>query len=642
MKYKERKKNKMTDRKLAKRQKALETACDKSYYKMKLSRKDWIAMAVMTVIYACIAFIYLGTTLTPQTYWTTYKRGEYFVVDLGEEVHVSRINFYCGVNCNGSCDGKLRIMYYDESSGLYKPMYKTTVDSDGNSVPTDIANFDPSWSQFKVVSFDQDYDPDLKTRYLKFVTLKKGLELGEIGIFVDDSKTAWENVTVIESNVSEEAGSVEVLFDEPQCIPYSYDAINSTYFDEIYHGATAYEHLMKIRPSEWTHPPLGKLLIAGGMLIFGKNMFGMRAMGTIFGILLVPLMYLFGKKITKDSFGGFAAAFLMMFDFMHFTHSRISSIDVYGVTFVLLMFYFMYDFYVSRPQNLGLKKSFATLLASGFFMGCAVSVKWNMAYGAVGLAIIFAITVFEQMWHRKLITDSGLEEQNPWTKKFITDNIVKTGIFCVLAFIVLPVTLYFATFIPYTQVTTETNGVAYTFKDIISLQGSIYKYHSKDVVGSTHSFQSAWYTWPVIGRPLWMYVSADNVDTRGTIATMGNPAIWWMGVACVLLSLVIALKKRDRRMLPIFIAILALYLPWMLVERCTFIYHYFPILPFVMLCIAYVLVYAKNNIPHGKVAIGIYFAIVAGLFVMFFPVLTGIRVDVSWINFLKWFPSWYF
>lgn len=627
----------ITERKKLKRENALKNAQDKSYYKMKLNKKDVIIMSVMTVVYALIAFIYLGTTLTPQTYWTTSKRGEYFIVDLGEEVHISRINFYCGVKW----DGKIRIMCYDENSGFYKNMYKWSTDSDGNKTPTEIADLKLSWPQFKVITMDQDYDPELKTRYLKFVTLTKGLEIGEIGIFTDDNKTALENIKIIESTVSEESGSVEALFDEPQSIPYSYDSFNSTYFDEIYHGATGYEHIMHIRPSEWTHPPLGKLLIAGGMLIFGKTMFGMRAMGTIFGILLIPLMYIFGKKVTKDSWGGFAAAFLMMFDFMHFTHSRISSIDVYGVTFVLLMFYFMYDFYVSRPQNLGLKKSFAMLLASGFFMGCAISVKWNMAYGAVGLAIIFAITVFEQMWHRRLIAENGLEEQNPWTKTFITDNIVKTGIFCVFAFIVLPVTLYFATFIPYTQVT---DGTAYTFKDILSLQGSIYKYHSSDVVGSTHSFQSAWYTWPVTARPLWMYNSADNIDgTRGTIATMGNPAVWWVGIACVIIALAIALKKKDRRMLPVFIAILALYLPWMLVERCTFIYHYFPILPFVMLCIAYVVVYVKNNVPHGKLAIGIYFGIVALLFVMFFPMLTGIRVNASYINnFLRWFPSWYF
>lgn len=635
-----------TERKLQKRQKALEKACDKSYYKMKLSKKDWIIMVAMTIIYTLIAFIYLGTTATPQTYWTAEKKWETFVIDLGEEVHISRINFYCGVSGMDDSTEKLqmRIMYKNTETDMYERMYK-----DYKGEIQELAYLNLNACQFKIVSMEPKYDSDVKTRYLKFITQKSGLELGEIGIFVDDSKTAWENITVIEqTNISEESGSVEALFDEPQSVPYSYDVYNSTYFDEIYHGVTAYDYIMKNRPSEWTHPPLGKLLIAGGMLIFGKNMFGMRAMGTIFGILLVPLMYIFGKKVTKDSWGGFAAAFLMMFDFMHFTHSRISSIDVYGVTFVLLMFYFMYDFYVSRPQNLGLKKSFALLLASGFFMGCAISVKWNMAYGAVGLAIIFAIAVFEQMWHRKLIMDNGLEDQNIWTKTFITDNIVKTGIFCVFAFIVLPVTLYFLTFIPYTQVV---NGTAYTFKDIINLQGNIYKFHGSDVVEYRHWYEAAWYTWPVTGRPLYMYASADNVnitignttDTlRGTIVTMGNPAIWWVGVACVIISLAIALKKNDRRMLPVFIAIFVQYIPWMLVDRCTYIYHYFPILPFVMLCIAYVVVYVKNNIPHGKKAIGAYFAVVALLFVMFFPALTGLRVPSSYIEFLKWFPSWSF
>lgn len=308
----------------------------------------------------------------------------------------------------------------------------------------------------------------------------------------------------------------------------------------------------------------------------------------------------------------------------------------------------MYDFYASRPQNLGLKKSFALLLASGFFMGCAISVKWNMAYGAVGLAIVFAIAVFEQMWHRRLIVKNGLEDQNPWTKTFITDNIVKTGIFCVLAFIVIPITLYFITFMPYVHGET---GTRYTFAEIINVNLEALKFHGSGVVDARHYFEAAWYTWPVIGRPLYMYASADNasmmlgdttVSFRGTIVTMGNPAVWWVGIACVVVALAIALKKRDRRMLPVFIAIFIQYLPWVFVERSTYIYHYFPILPFVMLCIAYVIVYVKNNVPHGKKAIGVYFAIVALLFVIFFPVLTGIRVPSSYIEALKWLPSWGF
>ncbi len=626
----------MTERAERMRKVSLAAACNKSYYKLKLTWKDILAIVLMVIVYSCIAFINLGSTVMPQTYWTTSKMHEYFIVDLGEEVHVSRINYFCGI----AESGKMNIFYYDAENDKYELMYKNVLD--GNGEVTDkksLGDVDPQ--VFKIVSMDHDYAPDMKTRYLKFSTVRSGLELGEIGIFVGDSKTALTGVKVIETNIPAEKGDPAVLFDEPEAIPYSYDFMNSTYFDEVYHGRTGYEHLNGIRPYEWTHPPLGKLLIAGGMALFGTNMFGMRAMGTIFGVLLLPLMYIFGKKVTKDSLGGFAAAFLMMFDFMHFTHSRISSIDVYGVTFVLLMFYFMYDFCVSRPQNLGLKRSFATLALSGFFMGCAISVKWNMAYGALGLAVVFALTVFEQMWHKHLIEKAGLCDEYPWTKDFLTDNILKTGVFCVLVFIVVPVTLYFATFIPYTTVT---EGTAYRFKDVLNLQLSIFKYHSSDVLDATHDFQSAWYTWPVIGKPLWMYSAYGEDGMRGTITTMGNPAIWWVGIGAVIMSAIIAIQKRDRRIVPIFIAIASLYLPWVFVERCTFIYHFFPIVPFMILCIAYVLVYIKKNVRKWKWIVGVYFAVVVALFVMFYPVLTGIQVESGYISkYLLWFfNAWYF
>lgn len=611
----------------------LERARDTSYYRMKLTKRDWITMAIMTLIYAVLAFTVLGSMSTPITYWTSTKVGEHVTIDLGEEVTLSRINFFCGVKC----DGRVGVTYSTTENGRYDTLYTTKI-VNNESKKTPVGNFEAD--VFKIVSVDINYE-EVTARYLRFTTSKRGLMLGEIAIYANGSKTPWENITIISDTFNEKGGSAEALFDEQEKMAYSYDYMNSSYFDEVYHGRTGYEHLFGIRPYEWTHPPLGKLLIAFGMAIFTPTMFGMRFMGAFFGVLLVPLMYLFGKKLTKDSFGGFAAAFLMMFDFMHFTHSRISSIDVYGVTFVLLMFYFMYDFYVSKPHNLGLMKSFGYLLCSGFFMGCAISVKWNMAYGGVGLAIVFALAIFSQMWDRKVLLDNGLGQEHQWTGKFAADYIVKMGIFCVFAFIVLPVTIYFATFIPYTMVT---DGTPYKFSDIIALQESIFNYHSESVLGSTHYYQSSWYTWPVIGRPLYMYASADNVDgMRGSIVTMGNPAVWWVGAACVVMSIAIALKKRDKRLVPVIVGLLSLYLPWIFVERCTFIYHYFPVLPFVMLCTAYVLVYIKNNYKHGfKIAVA-YFVVVAVLFVVFYPVLTGIRVDSDYIyNVTRWFPSWEF
>src|SRR5438105_2798603 len=46
---------------------------------------------------------------------------------------------------------------------------------------------------------------------------------------------------------------------------------NEQIFDEVYHARTAQEYLRGLEPYEWTHPPLGKLLIAIGVWMFGFN-----------------------------------------------------------------------------------------------------------------------------------------------------------------------------------------------------------------------------------------------------------------------------------------------------------------------------------------------------------------------------------
>src|SRR5437016_299889 len=46
---------------------------------------------------------------------------------------------------------------------------------------------------------------------------------------------------------------------------------NEQIFDEVYHARTAQEYLNGLEPYEWTHPPLGKLLIAIGVWAFGFN-----------------------------------------------------------------------------------------------------------------------------------------------------------------------------------------------------------------------------------------------------------------------------------------------------------------------------------------------------------------------------------
>jgi len=90
------------------------------------------------------------------------------------------------------------------------------------------------------------------------------------------------------------------LVDEQNLIPNAPTFMDEMYFDEIYHARTAYEHLNGLEFYETTHPPLGKLFIAAGIAVFGMDPFGWRVVGTLFGIGMLPVMYLFGRRIFKS------------------------------------------------------------------------------------------------------------------------------------------------------------------------------------------------------------------------------------------------------------------------------------------------------------------------------------------------------
>ena len=67
-------------------------------------------------------------------------------------------------------------------------------------------------------------------------------------------------------------------------------------------------------------------------------------MGVIFATLMIPMIYILGKKLFGTWIGGFASAFLLAFDFMHFTMARMATVDTYLVFFSLTsqLFFLIY------------------------------------------------------------------------------------------------------------------------------------------------------------------------------------------------------------------------------------------------------------------------------------------------------------
>ena len=102
----------------------------------------------------------------------------------------------------------------------------------------------------------------------------------------------------------------------------------------------------------------------------------------------------------------------------------------------------------------------------------------------------------------------------------------------------------------------------------------------------------------------------------------------------------IGVRDRDERAIFILIGYLANLLPWVLVSRLTFAYHYFPCTVFLVLAIAYLFADLRRRDPSWKAAVGAFTAVTVFLFVMFYPVLSGVPVSARYTGtFLKWFED---
>lgn len=583
--------------------------------KFTIDKRDIIIMACMTLVYTIIALVNLGSFKVPETGWKPTKPGESFVIDLGEKRDISRIYYYQGHGDGWNIDGSYRIEYADESETF-------------KSLASFKKNDFYKWNYINVT---------MKTDKLKIITDKPGGTLKEIGIFEKGHKTALRNIKIISKNVDpNDEGKVEYLFDESKIIEYRPSFKTSTYFDEIYHVRTAFEHMHRLEPYENTHPPLGKILISIGIYLFGMNAFGWRVAGALFGAAMIPAMYLFGKKIFGSWFYGFCTAYLIMFDFMHFSQTRIATIDVYATFFIILMYYYMYDYFMNKSYELGYRQSLRPLFFSGLYFGAGVACKWISIYAGAGLAVLFFAAKYLEYMEYSRCTKDRKYRKTKWVKNFIPYYVTRTMLYCVLFFVIIPAIIYVLSYIPFMLV----HGPGHGLKEVWSLQSHMFNYHSKLV--ASHSFSSPWYQWPVMYRPTWFYSGRDMPQgITSTIVSMGNPAIWWIGIVTFISSIYIAFKKRDKKIVVVFVAMAFQYLPWILVSRITWIYHFFSSVPFVILTIVYVLKYLMEEYS-AKYSVYIYLGIVLLLFVLFYPAISGMLVPVDYINRLKWFDSWVF
>ncbi|MBQ7486257.1 MAG: phospholipid carrier-dependent glycosyltransferase [Clostridia bacterium] len=617
---------------------------------VRLTRRDVAIMLAITLVYACVAFYDLGDMTAPQTGYISSAVDETVVIDLGESRQDYHIYYYGAISDTqfSFCTSDDPQAFPEEESVAayfnrgecfkWQAMRWPTVDADGTV----------SGASGDMLTFSG--------RYIRIVFAGAGSALLEVAA-VD------ENGQVIPAVHAETFGAREgregdpyTLIDEPGMVPYKPAYQNSMYFDEIYHGRTGFEHAHSLSTYETTHPPLGKVFMSLCIRAMGMTPFAWRFAGTLTGVLMLPAIYLLALQLLGRTRWAVTAEFLMACDCMHFTQTRIATIDSFPVLFMMLMFLFMVRWMRRDFFRTSMPRLLTELAFSGIFMGMAISSKWIGCYGAIGLALLFFSHVLS-LYHQYRYAEKNRDADPDYAAavRLFPGRMLMTLLFCVLFFVIIPVIIYILSYIPYLSAYGKIQLNATLFQRIWDAQVLMFDYHANLV--ATHYFASPWYEWPLIIKPMWYYAAPyPAAGMASSILSFGNPAVWWTGFAGILFVLAYSVRRNflpavritairedplDRMMPVIVVGFLSAYLPWVLVSRLTFIYHYFASVPFIILATCMGLMYAERYRPKAARITGFVLCIAAlVLFIGFYPLASGHEVPRAWCDAMNWFSNW--
>lgn len=403
---------------------------------------------------------------------------------------------------------------------------------------------------------------------------------------------------------------------------------NSLVFDEVYYVPFALKYL-KLEPLFDAHPPLGKYLIALGIALGQSPANGLGWPTTpVEGQLLSPLSYRWLNALAGTtlplitallafhlspaySLGrrlGFSllAGGLMVVEGLTLVESRLALINIYWVWLGLWG-------QLCWVRAVG-PASVRWRVAAGMALGAAVSVKWN------GAGFWLGIVLLEVLWRWRL------------PPKHVKPSLAWKPLVIYLGLI--PLAVYTLLWLPHLWI----NQVS-----LIDIHRQLWMAHQTiGDVPDPHPYCSAWYTWPLMLRPVsYFYQRVIGPPPEAilapelpggpatyTVQGMGNPILWWLAMAAVLslglgqlsrwwgrpggplgfalnryygkpVAPALPLGQNRARLtgpLPpspvvsfVLVNYAANWLPWLVVGRCTFLYHALGLVVFGSLALAWLL-----------------------------------------------------
>lgn len=346
--------------------------------------------------------------------------------------------------------------------------------------------------------------------------------------------------------------------------------------------------------------PLGKLIFAASIKIFGDNPFGWRIMPVLFTTASVILIYFLAKEIFKNRIVATTASLLLTFETAIFVHSRSMDPEAIFVTFVLLSLFFSWKLITESKMK--------WIFYTGISFGLSLAVKPQalLPLIAIGIAVFF------------------------FSK---SNRLLSFSLIFLLATFV-----YLAIYAPLLK----EKGIAGFF----GLHLQMYQYHtnywpknyyqvmSQTEYGPRMPQINSYMRYPILWlkNPKLPYFERNISSQKQAVIYTYNPLILFPAIGAFLLGLVFAFKKRDQGIIFLLITASFFYFPYLLsslYKPLTYPpYYLLSGIPFLIILLSYFTDFIRQKKRFIPI---VYLALVAATFVIYYPLLTAMTM-----------PYWYF
>jgi len=164
--------------------------------------------------------------------------------------------------------------------------------------------------------------------------------------------------------------------------------------------------------------------------------------------------------------------------------------------------------------------------------------------------------------------------------------------------------------------------------------------YSNNNLKTKHPFASPWWQWPLM-RTSFLYKKYENAK----FFFVGNPVVWWgtslvllIMLSCLFLSRWISLKRLQSKKgsllwVPV-VGYLISYLPYALVRRELFLYHYLPSLVFAIIAVVLWLDQLgwtrQGKFRSQRLSYHVLLPMIVAVFILISPFTYGLKVSDSY------------